>query len=129
MALVKCKDCDNEVSESAESCPKCGAPMPRVIGPDQEQCPFCMTVVSNKATVCPSCRAQKGYTQSRGNVYGLIATLWFGILLPIILMFVGQVFGPTIGAVIVLLLLIPVVMSVFRLITGPVWFQTTSVHR
>lgn len=25
MALVKCKECGTEVSESAKSCPKCGA--------------------------------------------------------------------------------------------------------
>lgn len=25
MALIKCKECDNEVSNKAESCPKCGA--------------------------------------------------------------------------------------------------------
>ena len=129
MALVKCKDCENDVSESAESCPKCGAPMPKTIRDDQEQCPFCMTVVSSEAMVCPSCRAQKGYTQSRGNVYGRLKTIWFGILLPIVLMVVGQVFGPAIGGFVVLLLLIPVVLSVKRLITGPVWYQTTSVHR
>ncbi|MEI7945519.1 MAG: zinc ribbon domain-containing protein [bacterium] len=30
MALVKCADCGNEVSTSAASCPKCGAPGPTV---------------------------------------------------------------------------------------------------
>lgn len=27
MALVPCSDCDNQVSERASACPKCGAPM------------------------------------------------------------------------------------------------------
>ncbi len=27
MALIKCEECDNEVSEKASSCPKCGNPM------------------------------------------------------------------------------------------------------
>jgi len=27
MALIKCKECGNEVSKNAESCPKCGAPI------------------------------------------------------------------------------------------------------
>ncbi|HVW26425.1 MAG TPA: zinc-ribbon domain-containing protein [Polyangiaceae bacterium] len=31
MALVKCKDCGNEVSTSAKTCPKCGAPAPKGI--------------------------------------------------------------------------------------------------
>jgi len=29
MALVKCKDCDKEVSTEAKTCPHCGAPMPK----------------------------------------------------------------------------------------------------
>lgn len=28
MALLKCRDCGNEVSTAANACPKCGAPMP-----------------------------------------------------------------------------------------------------
>ncbi len=27
MALMKCKECGNEVSNKAASCPKCGAPI------------------------------------------------------------------------------------------------------
>jgi uncharacterized membrane protein YvbJ len=27
MALIKCKECGNEISEWAETCPKCGAPI------------------------------------------------------------------------------------------------------
>ena len=27
MALIKCSDCNNEVSENAPSCPKCGNPI------------------------------------------------------------------------------------------------------
>ena len=30
MSLVKCEDCGNDVSTSAASCPKCGAPGPTV---------------------------------------------------------------------------------------------------
>jgi hypothetical protein len=29
MALIKCKECGAEVSNSAKTCPKCGAPMPK----------------------------------------------------------------------------------------------------
>jgi hypothetical protein len=29
MALIKCKECGNEVSSDAKSCPKCGAPTPK----------------------------------------------------------------------------------------------------
>ncbi len=35
MALVKCVDCENEVSTSAVSCPKCGAPGPAVAAMQQ----------------------------------------------------------------------------------------------
>lgn len=29
MALIKCKECGNEISSKASSCPKCGAPAPK----------------------------------------------------------------------------------------------------
>lgn len=29
MALLKCKECGNEVADSAKACPKCGAPVPK----------------------------------------------------------------------------------------------------
>lgn len=29
MALIKCKECGSEVSDSAKTCPKCGAPVPK----------------------------------------------------------------------------------------------------
>ena len=30
MALTKCTECDNEVSDRAKSCPRCGAPLAKV---------------------------------------------------------------------------------------------------
>jgi hypothetical protein len=32
MALIKCKECGNEVSNSASTCPKCGAKVPKKTG-------------------------------------------------------------------------------------------------
>ena len=128
MALINCKDCNHPVSDSAESCPKCGAPIPKVVREGQDQCPFCMTIVDAVATMCPSCRAQKGYTHAQGNVYGKIKTIWFGIVLPVILAMIATAFHAGFGGVVWLFMLIPIGMSAWRLATGPVWFQTTSVH-
>lgn len=61
MSLIKCKECQNEISDKAESCPKCGAPVTRVIGENEERCGHCMTVVNKGATICPGCGARKGY--------------------------------------------------------------------
>ena len=36
MALVKCAECGNDVSTSAASCPKCGAPGPTVAAMQQQ---------------------------------------------------------------------------------------------
>ncbi len=33
MALIKCKECGNEVSTEAKNCPKCGAKIPKKWGP------------------------------------------------------------------------------------------------
>lgn len=52
MALIKCYECGAEISESAESCPKCGAPNVKPI-----ICPDCGKSVSGKASICPNCGA------------------------------------------------------------------------
>ena len=84
MALIECKDCKNQISDSAESCPKCGAPVAKTIGVDETQCPHCMTVISKKASTCPSCKAVKGYMyDSRFGVMGKTAVKFWHIILPI----------------------------------------------
>jgi len=32
MALINCKDCNSEISDSAEACLECGALVPKTIG-------------------------------------------------------------------------------------------------
>lgn len=36
MALIKCKECANEVSDKAKSCPNCGAPIDPPIASDEQ---------------------------------------------------------------------------------------------
>ena len=121
MALINCTDCKAEISDSAQSCPKCGAPVPKTLGADEEACPHCMSTVHKDAWVCNSCGAKKGYAQNSGSVYGRVATIIWGVIVPL----VGTAVFPPIG-----LVLIPIMLfCVYRLITGPVWYQTTSVNR
>lgn len=128
MALVNCNECDNQVSDSAKACPKCGAAVKRVAGAHQMECPFCCEVMNKGATFCPSCRAQKGYMQSRGRIYGRLQTVWFGIVMPIILFLVASAINPTFGGVLMIILALPILMSIYRLITGGVWYQKGSVN-
>ena len=128
MALVKCKECDRDVSDAAAACPNCGAPVPKTIDADEEQCPFCMTVVRAEATVCPNCKAKKGYTQAQGTVYGKGLTIFWGIIVPALIAIFAFSFGTTFGNLVGLVLLIPVGLSGWRLKSGPVWYQSRSVH-
>ncbi len=107
MALIQCKDCNNEISDSAASCPKCGAPVPRTIGANEQQCPHCMTVLNENATKCSSCGAVKGYMHHPSfGLLGKTGTIVLGIILP----------GITI-------ILIPIsIYSAYQLFTGPRWF-------
>ena len=128
MALTTCKDCGNQVSNSAVACPKCGAPVPRIIGTDQEQCPFCETVLSRTATVCSGCRAQKGYSQVQGNVYGKKQMVARGIILPIALILIAMMFNSTFGTIILFIMLIPILLSFHRLRKGEMWFRSANIH-
>ena len=50
MALIKCKECGQEISDKAMTCPKCGAPVERMIS-----CTECGTQMSENAKACPNC--------------------------------------------------------------------------
>lgn len=72
MALIKCIECGNNVSEYAESCPKCGCPMSVIKNKtikenfekenqiSNEQCPLCSAkkphiITDNIKEVCSVC--------------------------------------------------------------------------
>lgn len=51
MALIKCRECGNEISDKAISCPQCGAPQ------SMKKCNECGSEISDKAISCPKCGA------------------------------------------------------------------------
>lgn len=126
MALVQCSECNNDVSDAAAACPKCGAPIPKTLDPDQESCPFCMTPVHADATVCPSCRAHKGYTHAQGRVYSKGQSIAMGIVVPGIVALIAFATGHPFGILVGLFFLIPVVLTARRLKKGPLWYQRTG---
>ncbi|WP_123592198.1 zinc-ribbon domain-containing protein [Salinisphaera orenii] len=131
MALIKCAECTNEVSDSAVSCPKCGAPVKSIPTQTGPSCPFCKTSISEGAEVCKECGAQKGYVQASGNVYGKKRTIWWGIAVPIILGVVLSLFGslihPYFGLFILIVMLIPVLFSIRALNRGKIWFRSSNI--
>lgn len=52
MALVNCKECGQQISDSAASCPHCGAPVAR-----ESFCQRCGGKMPANATFCPHCGA------------------------------------------------------------------------
>ena len=51
MALVKCPECGNDVSDKAQSCPHCGFPLEK----QETACPECGKELSADDTYCPNC--------------------------------------------------------------------------
>ena len=88
-------------------------------------CPFCMTEISDQASVCKSCGATKGYTTANGSIYGESQTIIFGVILPLALGIAPFIFfGFNIITLIWLgIMLIPVLFSLFRLKTGGRWYR------
>lgn len=70
MALIRCPDCDREISERASACPHCGAPNAAQQGPAEAtpkggtRCPFSGHAIPPGATVCV-CGAYYGYRNPR----------------------------------------------------------------
>ena len=52
MALIKCTECGQMVSDKASTCPKCGAPIVVPV-----TCKECGQPVSPNAVTCPNCGA------------------------------------------------------------------------
>ena len=53
MALIKCNECGNDVSDKAKSCPRCGYPISEDF--KQVRCQFCGDIIPANFSKCPSC--------------------------------------------------------------------------
>ncbi len=62
MALIKCSECNNEISSSAKTCPHCGYKN------EKKTCPECGAVVKNSDAVCPEC----GFPLQKKNAQNII---------------------------------------------------------
>lgn len=49
MAIIKCPECNKEISDKAESCIHCGFII------KQEKCPECGETISRSNKKCPNC--------------------------------------------------------------------------
>ena len=121
MPLINCKDCNKEISDSAEACPNCGAPVVKVAGENEQQCPHCEAILAADATTC-KCGAQKGYVQAKDEVYGKTGTIVMGIIVPgLVAPFLinsGGIFA-LLGAIFI----IPIIGSLWNLMRGPRWYR------
>lgn len=85
MAMIKCKECEKEMSDHAKICPHCGYENSIMF------CPECDKQLSAKASMCPNCgyafktNNNNGNTDERGENYNMaLASLicsFFGITL------------------------------------------------
>lgn len=62
MALIKCSECNNEISSSAKVCPHCGYKN------ESKTCPECGAVVKENDTVCSEC----GFPLQKKNAQNII---------------------------------------------------------
>jgi DNA-directed RNA polymerase subunit RPC12/RpoP len=68
MALIKCPECDNNISDSAKSCPHCGFNLDLI--KNTVECPYCNFGLPNKIKmnysiknneyICPQCNRTVG---------------------------------------------------------------------
>ncbi len=82
MAMIKCKECEKEMSDHAKICPHCGYENSIMF------CPECDKQLSSKANMCPYCgyafkNINNGSDSSKGENYNMaLASLicsFFGI--------------------------------------------------
>lgn len=100
MALIKCPECEREVSDKAVDCPHCGCPLTsdnqlREMTNENQQikeCKYCKTKIEKNAKVCPNCnRDLNGNGCSKGCS---IATIAFIILVVFLMVLLSKCEGP-----------------------------------
>lgn len=70
MAMIKCKECEKEMSDHAKICPHCGYENSIMF------CPECDKQLSSKANMCPHCgyafkNINNGSDSSKGENYNM----------------------------------------------------------
>lgn len=54
MALIKCAECGNEVSDKASACPKCGCPIEH----QEENVIYRKEFIGKSIVICPKCKSK-----------------------------------------------------------------------
>jgi ribosomal protein L37E len=89
MALIKCPECGNAVSDHAESCPSCGFPMAELSSHKETEltCPECGAAISAIDSKCSNC----GFPLTKGNDKWTIPKAVFGtaMLIAVVLVIMG----------------------------------------
>lgn len=56
MALIKCPECNNQISDKADACPHCGMPVKEMLSKiSKRECPECGAMVEAESEECPEC--------------------------------------------------------------------------
>lgn len=92
MALIKCEECGNQISDKAQACPKCGAPNTSQ-QKTRTNCQNCGNEIGSKALSCPKCGvprkdAPKGTppkTAQTKNSYGPAIWSVMGVLVVLVI--------------------------------------------
>lgn len=77
MALINCKECGKEISDTATVCPHCGAPVVKDV-----YCRKCGTKIPENVQYCPNCGAGincQGNQKKDKIVAGILAILLGGL--------------------------------------------------
>jgi len=90
VALVKCEECGNEMSDRAKACPSCGRENNFIF------CPECGKKLSNKAFICPECGCAingKSITNSNNTDDDKHGMAVAGIICSFFVPLLGLIFG------------------------------------
>ena len=75
MALTRCKECGNEISDSAAYCPRCGAP-----NTPERHCSKCGATLSSNLKFCPRCEEAVVLVSDKDRVAAGILCVFLGEL-------------------------------------------------
>lgn len=96
MSMIQCHECGKDISDTANACPHCGAPLKNDTT-ETKICPYCKTKNNKDASICKACHkdisklGMAGETlKATGDVIsgcGCLATI-IGVIIIIIMIFI-----------------------------------------
>ena len=86
-------------------------------------CPFCQSVLEEKAIICSTCHAKKGYLKIDKFILGKNLLIFFGMIIPFMIILFAISAQNLFGVRVSILMTLPILYALWKLLLGARWLK------